>query len=105
MRFAGLLASIVRLDSAFGSRHGLPTRKAIEYLERLKKITEAEMSGFVKGLSMPEEFQPKPKIVLPPYDPTRREFRILRSRRRSATAFGKLLDSLPILRGAGPRPK
>jgi hypothetical protein len=49
----------------------------LEYLERLKKITEAEMSGFVKGLSMPEEFQTKPKIVLPPYDPTRHEFRIL----------------------------
>jgi len=49
----------------------------LEYLERLKKITHDEMSGFVKGLSMPEEFQPKPRIVLPPYDPTRREFRIL----------------------------
>jgi hypothetical protein len=49
----------------------------LDYLERLKKISEAEMSCFVKGLSMPEEFQPKPKIVLPPYDPTRHEFRIL----------------------------
>jgi hypothetical protein len=49
----------------------------LEYLERLRKITEAEMTGFVKGLSMPEEFQPKPKIVLPPYNPARREFRIL----------------------------
>jgi hypothetical protein len=49
----------------------------LDYLERLKKITEVEMSGFVKGLSMPEEFQPKPTIVLPPYDPTRHEFRIL----------------------------
>jgi hypothetical protein len=49
----------------------------LDYLERLKKITEDEMSGFVRGLSMPEEFQPKPKIVLPPYDPNRHEFRIL----------------------------
>jgi hypothetical protein len=49
----------------------------LDYLERLKKITEDEMSGFVRGLSMPEEFQPKPKIVLPPYDPKRHEFRIL----------------------------
>jgi hypothetical protein len=59
----------------------------LEYLEGLKKITEVEMSGFVKGLSMPEEFQPKPTIVLPPYDPRRREFRILdhvgRVKRRS----------------------
>jgi hypothetical protein len=49
----------------------------LEYLERLKKITEDELSGFVKGLSMPEEFQPKTTIVLPPYDPARPEFRIL----------------------------
>jgi hypothetical protein len=49
----------------------------LDYLERLKKITEVEMSGFVKGLSMPEEFRPKPKVVLPPYDPRRHEFRIL----------------------------
>jgi hypothetical protein len=49
----------------------------LEYLERLKRITEEEMHGFVKGLSMREEFQPKPKIVLPPYDPGRREFQIL----------------------------
>ena len=26
---------------------------------------------------MPEEFESRPKIELPPYDPTRREFRIL----------------------------
>src|ERR1700749_4811496 len=59
-----------------------------DYVERLKKITESEMTGVVKGLSMPEEFQPKPKIVLPPYDPARREFRVLDSvgplQRRSA---------------------
>jgi hypothetical protein len=36
---------------------------------------------------MPEEFRPKPKVELPPYDPSRREFRILdhvRSMRRSS---------------------
>ena len=49
----------------------------LDYLERLKKITEAEMTAFIAGLEMPEEFRPKPKIELPPYDPTRREFRIL----------------------------
>jgi hypothetical protein len=49
----------------------------IEYLSQLKKITEAEMTRFVAGLQMPEEFQPKPRIVLPAYDPSRHEFRIL----------------------------
>jgi hypothetical protein len=57
----------------------------LEYLERLKKITEVEMRRFVEGREMPEEFRPRPTVVLPPYDPTRREFRILdhvRPRRR-----------------------
>ena len=49
----------------------------LEYLERLRKITEPEMTRFITGLEMPEEFRPKPKIELPPYDPTRREFHIL----------------------------
>jgi hypothetical protein len=49
----------------------------LEYLNSLRKITEEEMACFVRGLTMPEEFQPKPKAILPPYDPNRREFRIL----------------------------
>ena len=49
----------------------------LNYLERLKRITETEMQRFIAGLQMPEEFQPRPKIELPPYDPNRREFRIL----------------------------
>jgi hypothetical protein len=49
----------------------------LDYLERLRKITQAEMLGFIDGLEMPQEFRPKPRIELPPYDPTRREFRIL----------------------------
>jgi hypothetical protein len=49
----------------------------LRYLERLSKITESEIQKFVAGLEMPPEFQPKPKIELPPYDPNRREFRIL----------------------------
>jgi hypothetical protein len=59
--------------------------KQLAYLERLKRITAEEMSGFVRGLKMPEEFEPRPRIELPPYDPNRREFRILdhvRVRRR-----------------------
>lgn len=49
----------------------------LDYLERLRKITEAEMVRFIAGLEMPEEFRPKPRIQLLPYDPTRREFHIL----------------------------
>jgi hypothetical protein len=49
----------------------------LNYLRRLRKITESEISRFIRGLKMPEEFTPKPKIELPPYDPSRREFHIL----------------------------
>jgi hypothetical protein len=49
----------------------------LNYLERMRKITEAEMTRFITGLEMPEEFRPKKKIELPPYDAKRREFRIL----------------------------
>jgi len=49
----------------------------LNYLERLKKITETEMLRFIAGLEMPEEFRPRPRVELPPYDPSRREFRIL----------------------------
>ncbi len=49
----------------------------LSYLERLKKITETEMLRFIAGLEMPEEFRSRPRIELPPYDPNRREFRIL----------------------------
>jgi hypothetical protein len=52
-------------------------RAQLEYLERLRKITESEMGRFVEGLEMPEQFRPKPRIELPPYDPSRPEFRIL----------------------------
>jgi len=49
----------------------------MEYLERLRKITESEMDRFIHGLEMPEEFRPKPRADLPPYDPTRPQFRML----------------------------
>lgn len=57
----------------------------LNYLERLRKITEADVFRFIEGLEMPPAFRPRPKIELPPCDPTRREFRILdhvRSRRK-----------------------
>lgn len=49
----------------------------LDYIERLRKITEAEILRFIVDLEMPEEFRQKPKIELPPYDPSRREFHIL----------------------------
>lgn len=49
----------------------------LNYLERLKRISESEMQRFIAGLDMPAEFRPKPRTELPPYDPNRREFRIL----------------------------
>jgi hypothetical protein len=49
----------------------------LRYLERLKKLSQAELSSLVEGLEMPTEYQPKPKVDLPPYDPNRNEFRIL----------------------------
>jgi hypothetical protein len=65
----------------------------LEYLSCLRKITEEEITRFVAGLTMPEEFQPRPKVILPPYDPNRREFRILDHvgpvRRRSGNYWTK----------------
>jgi hypothetical protein len=49
----------------------------LRYLERLKKIPEDDMRRFIQGMEMPQEFRPKPKVELPPFDPNRREFRIL----------------------------
>lgn len=51
--------------------------RQLNYLESLKKVTQAELSALVDGLEMPPEYQPKPKVDLPPYDPKRNEFRIL----------------------------
>jgi hypothetical protein len=59
----------------YGAEYRLEAQ--LDYLERQRRITEAEMARFIAGLKMPEEFQPKPKVELPPYDPRRREFRIL----------------------------
>lgn len=59
----------------YGANYQLDAQ--LDYLEHLKKITEAEMLRFIDGLEMPEEFRPKPQVILPPYHPARREFRIL----------------------------
>ena len=72
----------------------------LDYLERLKRITESEMQHFIAGLDMPEEFRPKPKIELPPYDPNRREFRILDFVRVGRRRSGNYWTRLPRLRSA-----
>jgi hypothetical protein len=59
----------------YGADYKLSTQ--IEYLNHLRKVSEAEMKAFIAGLDMPAEFQSKPRVTLPPYDPTRREFHIL----------------------------
>ena len=61
----------------YGADYRLETQ--IDYLSRLKKITESELMDFVKGLSMPAEFLPKPveKFNKFPLQGARREFRIL----------------------------
>jgi len=71
----GVHRATVRRYWFYGADYDLEAQ--LEYLERLRKITEPEMVRFITGLEMPEEFRPKPKIELPPYDPARREFRIL----------------------------
>src|SRR5205823_13959353 len=75
----------------YGADYSLEAQ--IEYLSCLRKITELEMTRFVTGLTMPEEFQPRSKAILPPYDPNRREFRILDHvgpvRRRSGNYWTK----------------
>ena len=53
------------------------TEAQLGYLLRLRKMTEAELSGFVAGLEMPEEFRSKLGVELPPYDPSRQEFHVL----------------------------
>lgn len=49
----------------------------ILYIERLDKLAEPQLHSLIEGLEMPEPFRPRPQIVLPPYDPSRPEFRIL----------------------------
>lgn len=63
----------------YGADYTLEAQMA--YLSRLKKISGKEMEDFVRGLKMPAEFEPKPKVEAAPYrpirSPSRPEFRIL----------------------------
>jgi hypothetical protein len=51
------------------------------YLLRIRKISDQDLEGFIRGLKMPEEFEPKPKANQPLYrtgrSTNRPEFRIL----------------------------
>jgi hypothetical protein len=73
----------------------------LEYLERLRKMTEPEIARFITGLEMPQEFRPRPKIVLPPYDLTRREFRILDHVSSTRKRSGNLWAQCPSCAGQG----
>ncbi len=72
----------------------------LDYLERLRRITETEMGGFIDGLEMPEEFRPKARIELPPYDPARPAISHSRSRPADVHACRELLGTLSIMRGS-----
>lgn len=77
----------------YGADYSLEAQ--LDYLKRLRKITELEMGRFISGLEMPEEFRPKAKIELPPYDPTRREFRILDHVRPTCKRSGNYWTQCP----------
>ena len=67
----------------YGADYSLESQMA--YLKKLKRFTRSELTRFIDGLSLPEEFRPQPTVILPPPNPARREFCILdyvRPRRR-----------------------
>jgi TOTE conflict system, Archaeo-Eukaryotic Primase domain len=59
----------------YGAQHTIDAQ--LSFLERLQKLTEEHLRSLIAGLTMPEAFRPRPVISLPPYDPLRKEFRIL----------------------------
>jgi len=73
----------------------------LSYLERLKKISEQELSTFVQGMEMPQEFRPVQRIQLPPYDANRREFRILDYVRPARKRSGNYWAQCPSCAGQG----
>lgn len=77
----------------YGAEYRLEAQ--LDYLERLRKIREDELARFVAGLEMPVQFRPKPRIELPPYDPSRQEFRILDHVRPARTLSGNYWARCP----------
>ena len=49
----------------------------LDFLERLEKFSEERLRPLIQGLTLPEALMPRLHVPLPPYDPNRREFRIL----------------------------
>src|SRR5689334_7214801 len=47
----------------YGANFNTPAQ--IEFLEGIKKITESQMACLVTGLTMQDEFRPRPSVVLP----------------------------------------
>ena len=77
----------------------------LDYLERLRKIKEDEIARFIAGLEMPVEFRPKPRTDLPPYDQSRREFRILDHVRPGRKRSGNYWTRCPSCAQQGRGPK
>jgi hypothetical protein len=77
----------------YGADYQLQTQ--LHYLESLRKITESQILRFIAGLEMPEEFRPKPKVELPPYDPSRCDFRILDHVRHARRQSGNYWTQCP----------
>jgi hypothetical protein len=76
----------------------------MDYLSRLKRITEAEMARFVEGLELPEELAPQPKTerhcYRPSANPNRAEFRILehvKAKRRAGRNYWTRCPSCALL--------
>ncbi len=49
----------------------------LAYLRQLDKVTPDLLGRLIDGLAIPDQFRPKPPVVLPPPSTTHREFRIL----------------------------
>jgi len=77
----------------YGAEYRLEAQ--LDYLERLRKIREHELARFISGLEMPVQFRPKPRIELPPYGPSRQEFRILDHDRPARTLSGNYWARCP----------
>lgn len=61
----------------------------LDYLVQLHRVTPDMLGHLIDGLVLPEQFTPKPAVVLPPPNPLRREFRILEHIRTGLVRRGR----------------